>query len=62
MTPALWARLFVAAIAEVVRGFRFSGNSGGRSVELGSVGLVVDEGEDRAGFIAILGLLEAASS
>lgn len=63
MTPALWARLFVAAIVEAVRGFRFSGNSLGRSAEVGSVDCVACAAEDGEGFMAAVGLLiDAASS
>ena len=64
MTPALWARLFVAAMAEVVRGFRFLGNSVGRSADFGPVaGAVVDAAEDREDFVAAFGLvIEVASS
>ena len=62
MTPALWARLFVAATAELVRGFRLSGNLVGRSVEIGSAGLLVDAAGDCKGFVATVGLVEEATS
>ena len=62
MTPALWARLFVATTAEVVSGLRFSGCSIVAVGEVDSAGFVVDAAESREGLVATLGVeLEGAS-
>ena len=52
----------MAAIAEVVRSFRFLGKSVGRSVEVGSVALAADAAEDCEGLLATAGLVIGAAS
>ena len=52
----------MAATAELVRGFRLSGNLVGWSVEIGSAGFVVDAAGDCKGFVATVGLVDEAAS
>ena len=46
----------MAATAEVVRGFRFLGRSGGRSGEIGSAAVIVGVVDDREGLLESAGL------
>ena len=57
MTPALWARLFVATTAEVASGLRFSVGSIGVLGDVDSAGFVVDAVVENSGVE-----LEGASS